>query len=191
MGLSLWSILFFAFCNVIYVYIQVKFHRFSVIGLVLPSIWILNDKGVTLVAKALGIPAFLCLHLWSGQRGYVPIEWTSFFGLLALSFSRLPPPAKKKMPKLNARHINVDGEEPLPTPPTSPYRLGQSVGFVLPLAEEFDRPPEPAGSPRILRSEEKVKRDRTKLEKAIADARAEERRRIAEASANLHKKQHS
>lgn len=171
-----------------YAYLQVKFHRFSIIGLVLPSIWILNDKGVTLAAKALGIPAFLCLHLWSGQQGYAPIEWASFFGLLALSFSRLPPP-KKKMPKLNARHLNVDGvDEPVPTPPMSPYRLGQSVGFVLPLAEDFDRPPEPAGSPRILRSEEKVKRDRAKLEQAIVDARAEERRRIAEISASLHKK---
>lgn len=187
MGLSLWSILFFGFCNVVYAYFQVKFHRFSIIGLVLPTIWILNDKGVTFVAKALGIPAFLCLHLWSSQRGYAAIEWVSFFGLLSLSFSRLPPLPKKKMPKLNARHIVVGGEEP-PTPPMSPYRIGQSVGFVLPSVDEYDQPPEPTGSPRVLRSEEKMKRDKAKLDQAIADAREAERRRIAEVSASLHKK---
>lgn len=183
--MSIVSIIFHIFCSCIYVFLQVKFHNFAIAGLILPAIWILNDKTIGFLVKALGIPLFVIIHFYAFQKNLILGEWSSFVGLMLVNYFSVPvPPAKTE--KINSRpKVVAQGNKSS----LSPNPQKQSAGFTIPAADKI-APQAPAVSPRVSHSAEKSKKDRAVLDKALAEARAEEAQRIANASKLLMNKAH-
>lgn len=199
MKISLLSACFHLVCHSFYVYLQLKFQKFSTIGLVALTIWVINDKYVNFWAKGVGIPMAVLLHLYGSVHDLMVLEWVAYVAVILLSFLRKEPPLPSR--KFSAKPIALDNSaisaetetlhQQFPTSPLSPTRRMQSVGFVLPSSDEYDNPPSSGDSPRILRSEEKIKRDKNKLQLALDEARAAEEKRIAAAAATLLQKKKS
>lgn len=194
MKISLFTILFYTGAHCLYMYLQIHLQEFAILGVIVPSLWLMYDQNVTFWAKVIGAPVLVMLHLYGSYQGLFLLQLMAYLAMSFLPFSRIEPiPIPSR--KLNTRMIVVDDDitnyisPPLsPMSPLSPSRRNQSVGFILPSFDEYDTPAVVLDSPRILRSEERLKRDRKSLQLAVEEARNEEMKRALEKSSFLLKR---